>query len=252
MREIQRVLLNAQTIREPSVNVASFIVSSPTDGSPIMQSGCYIYLLNIFAKCVINQLINEASLKPEIAEPIGIMTSTIFSLAPFRTGEGISLIDILLAKYHKACPVLWGIFGDEKTAKGRNRIGWRKTEDGEWVSEQDHVGRMSGLGAGYAALSLRDFSRAKNANPYPPANYWKSLSYIINTPGAETQPTHFLVLKGLLEGYIAKFVQFYGQAAVVALRKALVDFPTQAAKSPARDTVAVMRDAVRREFGLVL
>lgn len=216
-----------------------------------MLSGPFLYLLNIFAKAVVNQLINEASVKPDVAEPIGVMAISIFAQPKFKVNETISLMDVLLAKYHVACPILWGIFGDEKTAKGRSRIGWWKS-DGQWVGEQQHSGRMAGLGVGYAALSLRDFSRSKNENPYPPSNYWKTLSYILNTPAGQVQSTHFYVLKALIDGYIEKFVQYYGQAALVVLRKALVDFPAQAAKSPARDAVAVMQHAIQKDMGLYL
>ena len=160
-------------------------------------------------------------------------------------------MDVLLAKYHACCPILWGIYGNEKTAQGRSRIGWWK-EDGGWVSEQRHSERMAGLGAGYAAIALRDFSKSKNENPYPPSNYWKTMSYILNTPAAQIQLTHFFVLKALIDGYIPRFISFYGQAGLVALRKALVDFPRQAAPSTARDAVMVMPESIKKELKLAL
>ncbi|KAL1306640.1 hypothetical protein AAFC00_005316 [Neodothiora populina] len=250
--DMTQTLQQAQQFSEPSVDVSSYIISTATDGSPIPMSGAFIYLLNILSKSVISQLINEASVSPKIAEPIGIMAVSIFSQPLFKAKDRtVSLIDILLAKYHAVCPILWGIYGSEKTAQGRTRIGWWK-EDGSWVGEQRHIERMTGLGAGYGALALRDFSKSKNDNPYPPSNYWKSLSYIVNTPPTEAQPTHFYVLKALIDGYIPRFVGFYGQAGLVALRKALVDFPAQAPRNPARDAVLVMPETFKRDLKLTL
>lgn len=111
---------------------------------------------------------------------------------------------------------------------------------------------MAGLGAGYAALALRDFIKVDMINPYPPRNYWTSLSLIINTPPGEVQPTHCIVLKGLLVLSIPSFIKFYGQAAVVALRKALVEFPAQAPKTPARDSLMLMQETTVRELRLAL
>ena len=212
------------------------------------MSGPLVYLLNILSKSIISQFVNG---RADMAEPIGVMAVTIFATKNFLANGNVSLIDILMAKYHTCCPVLWGVYGSEKTEQGRTRIGWWK-QDGEWVSEQRHNERMSGLGLGYAAISLRDFSKSQNQNPYPPSNYWKTMSYIVNTPPGRVQPTHFHVLKALLDGYVPKFVGFYGQAALAVLRKALIDFPAQAPSEPARDAVLTLREQIQKEFRIAL
>lgn len=245
------ILRNARQFSEPSVDVSSYMLSTPTDGAPLLMSGPLVYLLNILAKTIIVQFVTEASTSAAAAEPIGFMATAIFSLPDFKAGGELSLIDMLLAKYHVVCPVLWGIYGNEKTSQGRSRIGWWKSE-GSWVAEQRHIERMTGLGVGYAAICLRDFSKAPNPHPYPPTNYWKSMSYIVNTPSAEAQTTHFIVLKAMVEGYVPKFVRFYGHAALVALRKALVEFPLQATKSPARDAVSIMPQTLQRDLRVTL
>lgn len=256
--EAMRILQEALRHPEPSVDVSPFIISSETDGSPIPMPGAFVYLLNIFSKGLINQMINEVggstlsgAERAEKADPLGIMAVTIFAQPHFKARNSITLIDIFLAKYHFACPVLWGIYGNEKTRNGRKRIGWRGNND-EFDTEQTHSERMTGLGALYGAIALRDFSKSKNESPYPPSNYWKALSCIINTPASEVQPTHFYVLKALVDGHIPRFIGFYGQAALVALRKALVDFPSQAARSPARDAVMVLPEGFRKELHLSL
>ncbi|KAF1356742.1 hypothetical protein BDV97DRAFT_342547 [Delphinella strobiligena] len=248
LQQIVTILKEAQQFPEPSVDVSSYLISVAGTGSPIPISGPFIYLLNIFSKAVLQQLIHE---RAKIAEPIMVTAVSIFANNAFQANGSICLIDMLLAKYHVACPVLWGIYGNEKTAKGRARIGWNN-DKGTWIDEQGHIERMMGLGAGYAALSLRDFSKSRMQNPYPPVNYWKTMSYIVNTPASEIQPTHFIVLKALIDGHIHRFVGFYGQAALVALRKALVEFPAQAQKGPARDSVMVMPETIRKDMMLTL
>jgi nucleoporin GLE1 len=111
---------------------------------------------------------------------------------------------------------------------------------------------MSGLARGYAAISLRDFSKSKNENPYPPVNYWKTISYLVNTPPPDAQPTHFIVLRELIQGYVARFVKFYGHAALAALRKALVEFPAAAPSGPARDAITLLPEQLHKELGLTL
>ena len=247
------ILSEAKQYASPSVDAAPFVISFPTPGTPLPMSGPLVYLLNIMSKAVISQLINEASVSAKIAEPIGVVAVSIFAQPSFKAADGaVSLIDILLAKFHVCCPVLWGIWGDETTPAGRARTGWWK-EAGSWVSEQRHMERMRGLAAGYSALALRDFSKSKNDNPYPPVNFWKTMSYIVNTPPEGMQATHWVVLKALVDGSIARFVQFYGYAALAVLRRALVELPALTdGGGSARQAVEVMPRTIERDMGLRL
>jgi len=212
--------------------------------------GLLIYLLNIFAKGVIEQFIADAATKTEAADPIGVVAVSMFA-QPDLKWRDTSLVDILFAKLHRDCPVLWGIYGSEKTEGGRQRLGWAK-EDGTWIREQTHGERMTGLGAGFAALSLRDFSKTRLQNPIPNTHYWRALACIINTPPQEATQTHFLVLKAMVENYVGRFIGFYGQAAVMALRKALVEFPAQSPKSAAASAVAVLPEVLKRDLRFTL
>lgn len=138
--------------------------------------------------------------------------------------KGNSLIDILLAKFHFACPVLWGVYGDETTPEGRIRLGWRR-EGGAFVSESRHHERVSGLGAGFASIALRNFTKSRLRNPFPPTNFWECLANILNVPPQDVQPTHLFILRAMLENSAERFIQFFGSAAIAALRLAMVDFP---------------------------
>lgn len=207
-----------------------------------------VYMLNYVAKKVLAQFgADNAAIKDAVA----IVAATVFSKPDFKFNNTISLIDILLAKYHVVCPVLFGISGDEKTQAGRERLGWWM-EGGGFISGEAHKNRMTGLAIGYGCLSLRDFSKSQNQNPFPPTNYWRTLSHFANTPPAQLQPTHFVVLKALVENHIERFLGFYGHAGVTALRRVLVELPQSAPPSAARDSLAVLPQSLQKEMHLTL
>ncbi|EFQ29847.1 GLE1-like protein [Colletotrichum graminicola] len=209
----------------------------------------FIYLLNILAKAIIQQFANEGGANPRSAEPVGIVTAQIFSNKDYQW-RGASMIDILIAKFRVACPVLFGSRGSDKTENGRKAIGWKK-EDGNWVPEQAHNDRMTGLGAGFAAIALRDFSKASKTNPYPPTNYWKAMAQIINSPPQLVSNTQYIVLKSMIDGHEQRFINFYGNAAIAALRMALVEFPKRAPPgATAAQALQVLADVLRRDSGL--
>ncbi|KAK3297462.1 GLE1-like protein-domain-containing protein [Chaetomium fimeti] len=211
----------------------------------------FLYLINIFAKAAIAQFINEAGARPETADPVGVCVAATLSEPDFLW-RGTSLIDIMLAKFRIVCPVLFGYRGSEKTEQGRQRLGWWK-DSGRWVPEQQHMDRMTGLGAGFASISLRNFAMSKKTNPLPPRVYWTAMARIINTPPAEISDTQCVVLKAMVESYEQKFIEFYGTAAIAALRTALLDFPARAPqKSAAVNSLEVLAQMLKRDTGLVL
>ncbi|KAI1771863.1 GLE1-domain-containing protein [Hypoxylon cercidicola] len=213
----------------------------------------FLYLLNQFSKAVINQFINECGAQPKSADPIGVITAMIFSNEAYLW-RGKTLIDILMAKFRVVCPVLFGYHGSEKTDLGRVRLGWKRNKStGEWIPEQQHGDRMKGLGAGYAAIALRNFSSSKNTNPWPPTHYWTCMARIVNTPAAEISNTQCVVLRAIIEENEDRFIQFYGNAAIAALRKALVEFSGKAVdRTPGVSGLEVMAQILKRDIGLEL
>ncbi|KAI9849067.1 MAG: hypothetical protein M1838_000297 [Thelocarpon superellum] len=266
INKIVDILREARDDRDgPPVDVRQFLVASSSDpgdvasgGSDGTLPGLLVYLINIFAKAIIAQFISEASVSPKAADPVGIVAVQIFASNDFRW-RGRSLIDIMMAKFHVVCPVLWGVNGDERTAAGKARLGWwREETDGPWVSEQRHNERMTGLGAGFAAIALRNFAKSKLRNPYPNIRYWQALQCIVSVPPPQATSTHFVVLKAMVENYENRFLELYGSAAKAALRKALVDFPAQTLQSGgpgagvAARAVAVLPDVLQRNRKLTL
>ncbi|KAK5013741.1 hypothetical protein LTR16_002580 [Cryomyces antarcticus] len=228
----------ANAPNQPMVDMTPFFISvSPPreSGASNLGPGILLFLLNIFAKSVVAQFMSEAGVNTSAADPIGVAAVTIFAQPALKWQGTHSLIDILLAKFHFVCPVLWGIYGDQTKQGGRKRIGWGKI-DGQWVSEQQHNDNTTGLAAGFAALALRDFTKSKNVNPFPNYHYWHALACIVNTPPLEAQPTHSVALKAMIEGYVPRFLQMYGQAGLVALRTALVEFPARVEAARAQNS----------------
>lgn len=216
-----------------------------------MLPTAFIYLMGSFCKSVCAQLVSEAALKPQAASPIGILVANIFSDPRLYCREK-SMISMLISKIFVACPVLFGVRGDESTHEGRARIGWRKI-DGKFISEQAHFDRMSGIAAGYAAISLRDFSRSSKKNPYLAIYYWLAISAIVNTPPEEAFSTQFVVLKALIENSFSTFIKFYGDMGVAALQAALVEFPKRGPRGSASvDTLRTLGETLKKDHGLTL
>ena len=192
------------------------------------------------------------------ADAIGILAVMVFA-RPQYLFNGQSLIDILWAKYHKHCPVLFGITGSERTSQGRQKLGWHIDGSNSFVRDQEHYDRMSGLGAGFAAITLRDFSKSKNANPAPNRIFWESLARILNTPKQEVQPTHFVVLKAMTNESVPRILRTFGGAGLAVLRQALIYFPKEKGpqdengrKLPAVTAVEAMPMVLQREQHLTL
>ena len=237
-------------MRSRPVDPKLFMLSPPpSTGENDTISSLTIYLLNIFAKVVIKQFIDEAGANQKAAEPIGVIAITVFGRKDFQYKD-CSLIDILMAKMRVVCPTVFGIRGNDNTEAGRAAQGWHK-DGGTWISEQAHNTRMTGLGAGYAAISLRDFSKTAMTNPWPPSYYWRSLAAIVSNPNPSG--TQFLVVKAMIEGYEQKFLTFYGTAGRAALQAALVIFPGRDRnKTVASSSLKTLADKLRKDVGLVL
>lgn len=189
-----------------------------------------VYLLNIFTKCAISQFINESGVSPRSAEPIGIILAQIFSYADFHF-NGIVMTDILICKYHKLVPVLFGFFGNEKTDAGKLACGWPREDPKDprspFVHERIHAERQTGLAAGFAAFGLRNFAKVRRTNPYPVENYFRALSTIVSNQGRHLQATHWVVLKTMVENHVDRILAFFGEAGHALLTRMMVDLPKE-------------------------
>ncbi|WEW55804.1 hypothetical protein PRK78_001237 [Emydomyces testavorans] len=253
--EIVTILKKASTFQEPIVDIRPFIAFPPPHiaNEEGKVPALLIYLLNIFSKAIVAQLVAEAGITPKCASPLGVLTAQILSMDAF-VYKGCSMIDILLAKYHFVCPVLWGFYGNESTDAGKAALGWWRDEpNGSFVARQVHEERMIGLGAGFAAISLRDFSKTTRQNPLPNTHFWKALANIVNVPPDEVQDTHLTVLGAMLKFSAQRIVGFWGDLGLLTLRHAIVTFPASLPKkSSARASVEILRELYAREHRILI
>lgn len=209
-----------------------------------------LYLLSMLSKAVINAFVGECVVNSKAAEPVGTLVAQIFSMPELQfarqlhstnSGSGtastvpkeqtsVSLISVLMCKFHACAPILFGIYGPETTAAGKLRLGWRletlSNDKKAFVTEDKHYDRQTGLGVGYASIALRNFSKAKISNPWPPVHFWSSIAHIVNTPPSEVQTSHLILLKSMLENNaMDRFVLFFGAPAIAVLRSATIEFP---------------------------
>lgn len=223
--------------------------------------GALLYLLNYFAKYIIQRFIDQVARDPKAAEPYGILIVTMFALPTCRY-NGHSLIDILWAKFHKVCPVVFGISGSEQTSKGKHRLGWKfdkesadgNTNSGTFITKEEHLSNQVGLGTGFASITLRNFSSSQNKNPAPNHLYWTAVARILSTPPGLRTATHYVVLRSLVERYAPRFVKFYGSAAIAVLRKILRDIPREATDKTDPNVMALemLPIFLGKEHGLVI
>jgi nucleoporin GLE1 len=236
------------------LNAKDFIIN-PTfpipQGSPDGQvSGVFIYLVNMLVKLGLKLSTTAATnMTYNAVDPIGVILAFVISLGEFRIA-GNAFQDIYIAKYHQACPPLFGIHGLESTVGGRTRLGWQKDGDGAFVDANTHYDRLNGVASGYAALTLRDFSRTTEKNALPAWHYWRTLAGILNLDAAQLTKSHAVILKGLINQYAQHFVKFYGAAAIGVLRIALIQKPQQAPQDTGFDTLTVVRDNLKAQFAL--
>ncbi|KAL8993858.1 MAG: hypothetical protein Q9169_006029 [Polycauliona sp. 2 TL-2023] len=210
---------------EPKISLATVIARPIQD---VQVPALFVYLLSHFAKAVVAQFIKEAAVSPTIADPIGTATVNVFAKNEHLV-NGISLIDIVIAKFHRVCPPLFGIYGLESTEQGRERLGWWREAPGQpFISVQTHQDRMTGLGAGYAAISLRNFETSRMTNCYPPYHYWQTLAGILNVPVGQVTDTHLVLLRALLVNNEARFFHVYGESAKQLMQFAVREYPKRA------------------------
>lgn len=254
VKEISKTLKEALANTQHGYDVRKVLVpSSPIaqQSNPVLMSTLFIYMLHMFGKCIIQQLIREsAATSPKVADNIGIAAVSIFSDPELKCGD-IALVDMLLAKIHKLVPTLFGVYGSEKTPAGRERLGWREFDD-----KQAWQNITTSVTAGFAALHLRNLTklRVKRDNPFLNSEYWAAIARIVNTPVAEITETHLIVLKCLINNNAEKFIQLYGQMAKVALRHALTSFPAAVFnKYPnAAGALQVLPEVMKKELHLTL
>ena len=97
----------------------------------------------------------------------------------------------------------------------------------EEAGEPGRALEAASLGAGFASISLRNFSKTRLRNPYPPRHFWAALSNIANTPAESVEVGHLVLLKNMVEGSWERIILFWGNVGVAALREGCVHWPAR-------------------------
>lgn len=182
----------------------------------------FLYMVNYTVKIIVKQIAYEVTVDPERAEPIGILTATLFSKPEFKPG-GHSMSDMFLAKFHKAHATMFGLRFNELTEEGRKALGFKPDL---YSNKTNWHNAVRALSRGYAAITLRDFSRSQNENPFPNRLYWEALSRILTTPVEDRMALHYVTIEGMLDPlFMPRFIKFYGNNAVAAMRLGILEFP---------------------------
>lgn len=230
----------------PMIDIRPYIVSHQIPQLANQNDAAYpaflLYVWICFEKFLVKQFEKEAAnTDGRIIQEIGLIAASLFGDQKYMW-NGLPLTDIALAKFHKACPPLFGIRGTMDTKEGRLRLGWRPDSTPESYSQ-----RMRGIGAGYASMSLRSF--ASKTPAIATSEYWRAIVSICNTPPDQLWPGHFAILSGLIRDYYKKFIQFYGVPARAVLRRAVIDLPARAPPrcKDAASTIAVLHENWKRE-----
>lgn len=191
----------------------------------------FVYIVSHTAKAIIRQMTKDAATDPAFADIIGVFTAQVFSGTTQLSG-GHPMSDVLLAKFNKVHPVLFGKLGSEQGKAGLRELGW----DTDQYGKEEAFPRFLGMSRCFAAITLRDFSRAKTqVNPFPNRLYWETVARLLNTPTKDQLAIQYLCLQGLLEPeFTEKFIRHYGNMALAVLRVAVKDFP---ARRPENNTI---------------
>ncbi|PSN72896.1 hypothetical protein BS50DRAFT_172466 [Corynespora cassiicola Philippines] len=232
----------------PTVDIRPYIVSHeypPLSSDADAQYPAFLlYVWMRFVKALLKQFEKEAANDDGlIIQEIGLIAASLLTDSRYFW-NGVSMTDLVLAKYHKLNPILFGIRGTMSTAQGRQRLGWLHIDKAD-PTPNSYAQRMRGLSAGYASLSLRQFTGKPPAIPV--SEYWRAVARVCNTPTNLLTAGHFAVLQGLIQHSVKKFITFYGVSAKAALRRAVYDLPARAPQdvSESANLVKVLPDGWR-------
>ena len=233
----------------PTVDIRPFLVNQTipplANESEAQYPAFLLYMWIMFEKFLLKQFEKEASNEDgRIIQEIGLIAASLFADQRYMW-KGVSLIDVLLAKMHHICPIMFGVLGNMNTVEGQKRLGWMPI-DKQPPTAEIYMQRIRGLSAGFAAMSLRAF---KTVPALPMSEYWRCLVHVCNTPSADMYPGHFAILNGLLRDFYKKFLGFYGIQAKGVLRRAVVDIPARAPERcrEAAGIISVLQEQWKKE-----
>lgn len=209
----------------PTIDIRPYLVSHQiTNDADAQYPQLLLYLWIVFEKNLVKQWAHEAPKEDgRIITQLSLIAASLYLDTKYMCAGSVPMVDTLIAKLHRACPVLFGIRGN--TTTNRAGLGLDKINLNDDAEQNAYVQRMTGIGAGYAALTHKKFPQKPPAIPI--SEYWRAVVLICNTPAEHLYPAHFNTLQGLLRDNVKKFLSTYGVAAKAVLRRATFDLPNR-------------------------
>ena len=240
-----------QHVSSPPEPLSPYLTTTLADPNTTIPS-LTLYVLTIFSKAVVSAFAGECAVNPRAAEPIGTLVAQIFALHDLQyplaqqsstsdTPKTTSLIPILLCKLLTSAPHLLSLSQPTPYASSAQklRMGHRLESETNTagsakslIPPSRQLDRLSGLGAGYTSISLRNFSRSKMINPYPPRLFWTALTGLLTTPAPNIEVGHVALVKAMLETGYERIMLFWGNAGVALLREAGIHWPARLIADP--------------------
>ncbi|SCU81170.1 LAMI_0B05050g1_1 [Lachancea mirantina] len=170
----------------------------------------YEWILNFIAKAIVSQAETEVRVKPESALPLGKLALALMIRYP-------ELVDFLMARFVKKCPVVIGYTCSIDSEEGRIRMGWRRSSDNKWEDETAYDERMGGIATLFASITRLPIppesagpGGTPTVHPIPISHSWQLVARIANTDAALLTNMHFVVLGSWWDATAAQFLLAYG------------------------------------------
>ncbi|CUS24382.1 LAQU0S16e00430g1_1 [Lachancea quebecensis] len=174
----------------------------------------YQWILNFIAKALVSQAETEVRVKPESALPLGKLALNLLARYP-------ELLDFLMARFVKKCPLVIGFTCNIDSEEGRYKMGWKRAQNDSWEEETSYDERMGGIATLFSVITrlpLPPDIISSQVHPLPIAHSWQMLARFANTPTDLLTNTHFVVLGSWWDAAAAQFVQAYRTQAHKLLR----------------------------------
>lgn len=183
-------------------------LSSLVDETKANQLG-YQWILNFIAKALVSQAETEVRVKPESALPLGKLALNLLARYP-------ELLDFLMARFVKKCPLVIGFTCNINSEEGRYKMGWKRAQNDTWEEETSYDERMGGITTLFSVITRLPLPLeiiSSQAHPLPIVHSWQMLARIANTHTDLLTNTHFVVLGSWWDAAATQFVQAYGNQA---------------------------------------
>lgn len=146
----------------------------------------FSWVLNYYSKALIDQAEAEVSASINRALPLAILTASLLGHLP-------ELYDYLVARFVKKCPMIIGFSCGIDTVEGITRMGYRRSSDGTFETQEKVADRVSGIVALWSALTIAQPLDQGCVSPISAADGWKMLARLANTPKDLLINLHFTV-----------------------------------------------------------